>query len=148
MRTVKIFDTCTLINIFDGPDSDLADLMDGYDLVTTDDVIGEYVRKYPRHIPGSLNVMGLTEEGRSVMDELEFLFPRLGTGERSVMALAMSMAASERRAVIITDDEKARKKLTMYLGDPAFRDAYPGISDIVLGNKTDLRRHLVRGREV
>ncbi len=146
MRTVKIIDTCTLINIFDGPDQDLKQILSGYDVATTDTVISEYVCKYPRVIPDILTVYGLSEDEKRLSDELEYLFPNLASGERSVMALALRMAREGRRVVVITDDQRALKKLSRYSADPSVTDLFEGSAGIIWGDKVALREHFIADR--
>ena len=143
MRTVKIIDTCTLINLFDGTDDDLVPLLGDYDLVTTDVVIMEYTRRFPRQIPNGLEVVGLDETQVCLMDELEFLYPNLAQGERSVMAMALTYAVKGSRVVVLTDDRKALRRMSEYSGLRSVNDLFPGADGIILGNRTDLRRHVL-----
>lgn len=141
MKTVKILDTCTLINIFDGPDPDLKDALAGYDVVITDSVVTEYVCKIPRKIPEMVSVAGLDESEHRLMDDLEYLFPGLALGERSVMSKALSLVEKGYRVIALTDDKKALKKLSNYSQDEILARDFPHCGEIVWCDKGALRDH-------
>lgn len=143
MQTIKILDTCTLINLFDGPDRDLVSFLSDYKIVTTDVVIMEYTRRFPRQIPADLEVVGLDEAQSRLMDQLEFLYPNLAMGERSVMAIALTYAMRGTRVIALTDDKKALKKMSEYSKLDFVNNTFPGADNIVLGNTSDLRNHIL-----
>lgn len=133
MTTMKIIDTCTLINIFERIDVDLDHCLKDYNLVTTDQVVAEYTRKIPRKIPQCLSVIGLKENDKALMEEIEFLFPRLGIGERSVFVMALGLASSVEKIVILSDDVKAVKGLSSIVKGEMHKK-FPGSENIVWGN--------------
>jgi len=114
MRTCKIVDTCTLINLFCEGGPDVSQPLMDYDVIITETVVDEYTRKYPRQIPSCITVMEMTPEDMSVMEDLELLMPMLGPGERSVYAIMVRLSGSYDSIVMLTDDKKASKKLRGY----------------------------------
>ena len=134
MTTIKIIDTCTLINIFERIEVDLNPCMKEYNLVTTDQVIAEYTRKIPREIPGHLSVVGMREEDKAIMEEMEYLFPRLGIGERSVFVSALNAVSSGDKVVILSDDIKALKNFSKIASSDSMCKRFPKSRDIVWGN--------------
>lgn len=147
MKTVKFIDTCSLINLFDRTDVDMAPCFEEYDLVTTDRVIGEYTRKFHRKIPPCLSVVGIREEDLPILDELEFLLPRLGVGERSVLVSALNSISSGCRTVVISDDKEATKRLSDIASNTD--DArLKGTVGIIWGNTRDLINRLEMGGKI
>lgn len=140
--TIKIIDTCTLINIFEEIDIDLGSALEKYYVIITQHVVSEYTRKMPRPIPKYLSVVGMNEDDRSVMDETEFLFPYLGVGERSVFVMALNAAATGEKVVGLTDDKKALKKFPEAAKSMEINARFPGSKDIIWGDTLSLIRKL------
>ena len=138
MPTIKIIDTCTLINIFNSLDFDLAPCLEEYRAVVTNHVVSEYTRKIPRQIPKCISVIGMSERGETIMEDLEFLFPRLGIGERSVLALALETASAGSKVVVITDDKDAVKKLSGMVKNKDTSAKFFGSENIIYGNTLSL----------
>ena len=135
MRTCKIIDTCTLINLFCEGGPDISPYLSDYDVVITDIVVKEYTRKYPRIVPNCIKIIEVNEEDRRLMNDLELLMPRLGPGERSSYAVMIRLAKIYDKVVILTDDKPAMKKLKQYAqDDPPFNSK----AEIIWGNTVDL----------
>ncbi len=135
MRTCKIIDTCTLINLFceDGPD--VSSPLSDYEVLITDTIVDEYTRKYPREVPKCVSVIDLIDEDRQVMNDLESLMPRIGPGERSAYALMIRLSKDYDRIVMLTDDQRATKKLREYMRDDKL---FTTDAQIIWGNTNDL----------
>ncbi len=135
MRTCKIIDTCTLINLFceDGPE--VSSPLSDYEVMVTSTVVEEYTRKYARVVPEFITIVQINDEDRSIMEDLELMMPRLGSGERSIYAMMIRMSKEYDRIVMLTDDQKATKKLREYmLGDSMFA----ADTQIIWGDTHDL----------
>jgi len=138
MSTIKIVDTCTLINVFHLINVDFSPYLEDYYVVVTDQVISEYTRKAPRPIPTCLSVVGMNETDKALMDELEFLFPQLGIGERSIFACALGIAACGSRIVVLSDDHKATKKFSNLAKTKSIIARFPGSDTIIWGDTLSL----------
>lgn len=141
--TIKIIDTCTLINIFDCIGDNLEPFLADYNTITTTEVITEYTRKIPRHIPDTVSIISLNNERSQLKDELEYLFPRLGEGERSVFASALTMAEIGEQIVILTDDIKAIKRFNEMILMPYFINRFPHADRIICGDTSSLIDRLI-----
>ena len=145
MRTCKIIDTCTLINLFCENGPDISQCLSDYDVVITDIVVKEYTRKYPRIIPNFIKVIEINEEDKTLMDDLELLMPRLGPGERSSYIVMIRLAKIYDKVVLLTDDIRATKKLKQYvLDDPSFNSK----AEIIWGNTVDLVGKFIHGESI
>jgi len=138
MQSVKIIDTCTLINIFNSLDFDLSSCLEKYRTVITNHVVWEYTRKIPRQIPKCISVVGMSEEGRALVEETEYLLPRLGIGERSSFVLALEMASSDSSIVVLSDDRDAVKKFSDLAKNDLISSRFPGSDKIIWGDTMSL----------
>ncbi|MCL2296639.1 MAG: hypothetical protein FWC29_06145 [Methanomassiliicoccaceae archaeon] len=138
MSTIKIMDTCTLINVFDMIDLDLSSCLQGYQIVVTDHVVSEYTRKIPRSIPKCLSVVGMNATDLLLMNEMEFMFPQLGIGERSVFVFALGVALRGHKVVVLSDDKSAVKKFSNTAKEKAMSERFPGSENIVWGDTLSL----------
>jgi len=143
MPTMKIIDTCTMINFFDSLDIDLSLCFEGYYAIVTDHVVWEYTRKIPRHIPKCISVMGMSEEGKVLMEEMELHFPRLGIGERSVFVSALIAASAGFKVAVLSDDQDAIKKFSVLAGKPAISARFPGSENIIWGGRAVLHTEIL-----
>jgi hypothetical protein len=138
MPTIKIIDTCTLINIFHLIEIDLSPFLEEYYTVITDQVVSEYTKKIPRPIPKCLSVIGMNETDRALMDEMELLFPQLGVGERSVFVYALGVASVGLKVVVLSDDQKAIKKFSDVAKNENIMVRFPGSENIIWGDTLSL----------
>ena len=143
MNTCKIIDTCTLINLFETIPVDISARFDVYDVLTTDVVISEYTRKFPRKVPACVSVVGMSAKERIRISDFEFLFPNLGAGEISVFIKASTMASEGRRTVILSDDKAAARKFHAISLDKSMCNILPGINGILWGNALDVLKKLL-----
>jgi hypothetical protein len=136
-KTCKIVDTCTMINLFERSGFDLGPCLQPYDVVTTDFVRKEFIRKSAA-IPEMISAVDLAGWEVSELDELRSYFVNLGDGEISVMVKAVSLASEGRRVFILTDDEAAIRKFTAYFENQDVRREHPEVSRIRISRTRDL----------
>ena len=134
MSTVKIMDTCTLINVFDTIDFNLLPCLEEYHTVVTNHVVSEFTRKAPRSIPSCISVIGMNENDLLLMNEMELLFPQLGIGERSVFVFALGIASTVSKVIVLSDDKRATKKFSKLAKNEDLIKRFPGSENIVWGN--------------
>ena len=145
MRTCKIIDTCTLINLFCESETDVSKELQEYDAIVTDDIVREYTRKYPREIPSCVKVVSVNDDDRLLMNRLESLMPSIGTGERSAYAVMIRLSKQYDRIVLLTDDKKATKKLRSYLMNDGLFEAP---AKIIWANSDDFLKKITSESEV
>lgn len=143
MNTCKIMDTCTLINLFETIPVDISDCFGDYEVFTTDVVISEYTRKFPRKVPACVSVVGMDEKERTRISDFEFLFPNLGAGEISVFVKALAMASEGRRTVVLSDDKAAARKFYAISRDEDMGGMSRGVDGVLWGDSLDVLRKLL-----
>lgn len=148
MNTCKIIDTCTLINLFETISVDVSACFGDYDMLTTDVVISEYTRKFPRKVPACVSVAGMDAEERNKMSDFEYLFPSLGAGEISVFVKALAAASEGRRTVILSDDKAAIRKFYAISRDESMRAKFPGMNNILWGDAPNVLKRLRSDRKI
>ena len=148
MSAMKIMDTCTMINIFICLDVDLSPCLKEYRTVVTDQVVSEYTRKHPRQIPECVSVVGMSERSKAIAEEMELLFPRLGSGEVSVFVLALEMASSGSKVVVLTDDKAATNKFSKMAKDINISSRFRGSENIIWGDTMSLIQKFADERRI
>ena len=143
MSVCKIIDTCSLINLFDMLHCDVSVFFSRYQSVITDVVCLEYTQKYPRKVSDSISVVPMDDADGGLYEDLEYLFPNLGPGERSAFAKAVFSIRHGEKAIIITDDIKAVRGFKRLCREKQFIGRYPEAESVVMvGSKDVLQKML------
>ena len=135
MRTCKLIDTCTLINLFCEGGPEVSSPLSDYEVIVSNTVVEEYTRKYPRVVPDFITIVQINDDDKSLMDDLELLMPRIGAGERSIYAIMVRMSKDYDKIVMLTDDQDATKKLGGYMQNDGMLAAD---TQVIWGDTTDL----------
>ena len=138
MSVCKVIDTSVMINVFDESGLDVDKFFRNYKSIITESVVEEYTRKYPRVIPDCVSVGNYDDFAKKLYNDTEYLFPNLGSGERSAFAIATKIVSMGGEAIILCDDQKAVKKLSSFCMNKDVINHYPGIDRIKWGSTKDV----------
>jgi len=83
-----------------------------------------------------------------LMNEIEFMFPQLGIGERSVFVYALGAALGRHKVVVLSDDKSAVKKFSNAAKEKAMSERFPGSENIVWGDTLSLLDKLVEDGKI
>ncbi|MCX6650036.1 MAG: hypothetical protein NT131_00005, partial [Methanomassiliicoccales archaeon] len=141
--TVKIFDTCCLITLFESITSiEVADCCGDYDLVVTPKIQEEF----GAGLPDNINIQeSLSEPGSVFLKEYRNVFPGLHEGELTAMALAVSLnEETDTNVVLVMDDQTGLSKFQEIRRIPDIRERFPCIDKIITTGSIGFLKKLIR----
>ena len=143
--TYKILDTCCFVSFFSDVSScNMRAVCHEYKMPITNHVASELSKQESIHIPKGFEPIKLEDlDTHSLFTEIRNTFPGLGPGEVSAFTLAACLnERTDEQIVMVTDDKKALRKLSLFRAQETVLNRYPNLKNVILVRPVDMIRHL------